>query len=86
MLCTYKLWAELCVSLWAENSIEDMLEQRRCGHLKNEFLYFVKDEAVAFMSLSFRYDYVERTNSSPVTIPITQVVFIYVKGLYMGKD
>jgi len=70
-------WAELCVALWSDNVVEDMLEERRNGELQNEFLYMADDEAVAFMSLSLRYDYVEGTDSNPVG---------YLEGIYVKPD
>lgn len=74
-------WAELCVALWPEITKEDMLAERTVGNLPNEFLYLINDEAVAFISLSLRYDYVEGTDSSPVGY----LEGIYVKPEFRGK-
>lgn len=71
------LWAELCCALWPENSPEDMLAERKAGKLPHEFLYLQAGEAVAFLSLSLRSDYVEGTNSSPVG---------YVEGIYVKPE
>jgi len=72
-----KDWAELCVALWSDNTMEAMLVERESGELPNEYLYFVEIEAVAFMSLSLRHDYVEGTDSSPVG---------YLEGIYVKPD
>ncbi|MCL2003868.1 MAG: GNAT family N-acetyltransferase [Oscillospiraceae bacterium] len=68
-------WAELCVALWPENTVEDIFRERSGGRLlQNEFLYMDGGEAVAFLSLSLRRDYVEGTDSSPVG---------YLEGIYV---
>jgi len=73
-------WAALCVALWPDNTPEDMLEERANDELPNEYLYYEKNEAVAFISLSLRNDYVEGTESSPVGY----LEGIYVKPQYRG--
>ncbi|MCL2396791.1 MAG: GNAT family N-acetyltransferase [Defluviitaleaceae bacterium] len=70
-------WAQLCVDLWPDNSVEAMLYERANGMLPNEFLYYAEDEAVAFVSLSLRHDYVEGTETSPVG---------YLEGIYVKPD
>jgi len=70
------VWAQMCVELWEDNSVENMLNERADGELENEFLYYLADEAVAFLSLSLRYDYVEGTDSSPVG---------YIEGIYVRE-
>ena len=72
-----KDWAELCVALWSDNTMEAMLEERESGKFPNEYLYFVEIESVAFMSLSLRHDYVEGTDSNPVG---------YLEGIYVKPD
>ena len=72
-----KLWADLCVALWPEAKCEEMLQERAKGTLPYEFLFFVNSEAVAFISLSLRYDYVEGTESSPVG---------YLEGIYVKPE
>jgi len=67
-------WAALCVALWPDHSIDEVLQARAGGTLPNEFLYYIADEAVAFLSLSLRYDYVEGTDTSPVG---------YLEGIYV---
>ena len=71
-------WAELCVALWPEHTVEDMLRERSGGGLlQNEFLYMSGGEAAAFLSLSLRHDYVEGTDSSPVG---------YLEGIYVKPE
>ena len=66
-------WAALCVALWPHTSLEEHIEES----LPNEFLYYIEDEAVAFVSLSLRRDYVEGTDSSPVG---------YLEGIYVKPE
>jgi len=70
-------WAKMCVALWPELSVEEVLKMNHEGLFKNEFLYIENDEAVAFLSLSLRNDYVEGTDSSPVG---------YIEGIYVAPD
>jgi len=70
-------WAKLCVALWPDNTIGDMLDELHKGELPNEFLYYADNEAVAFISLSLRHDYVEGTESSPVG---------YLEGIYVKPN
>lgn len=70
-------WAELCASLWPHRSIEYFLRSENVNHFKDAFLYYIHDEAVAFMNLSLRNDYVEGTNSSPVG---------YLEGIYVKPE
>jgi aminoglycoside 6'-N-acetyltransferase I len=72
-----KEWAKLCVALWSDNTTDDMLEELHSGKLPNEYLYMVESEAVAFISLSLRHDYVEGTDSNPVG---------YLEGIYVKPD
>ena len=67
-------WAEMCVALWTDLTVDSVLRMNHEGFFKNEFLYFEGDEAVAFISLSLRGDYVEGSNGSPVG---------YIEGLYV---
>lgn len=76
-----QVWAALCVALWPDECAENLLEQRARGELPNEFLYLIGDQAVAFLSLSLRHDYVEGTDSSPVGY----LEGIYVKPEYRGR-
>ena len=70
-------WAKLCVALWSDNTTDDMLKEFHSGELPNEYLYMMGSEAVAFISLSLRHDYVEGTDSSPVG---------YWEGIYVKPD
>jgi aminoglycoside 6'-N-acetyltransferase I len=70
-------WAELSLALWPEVAKEELLKERALGNLVNEFLYLYNDEAVAFISLSLRFDYVEGTNTSPVA---------YLEGIYVKPE
>jgi aminoglycoside 6'-N-acetyltransferase I len=70
-------WAELCVALWPDTTIDGMLDERTNGRLPNEFLYYAEGRAAAFISLSLRHDYVEGTDSCPVG---------YIEGIYVMPD
>ena len=70
-------WAELCASLWPHHTIESFIQEREKNRYQNEFLYYDNDEAVAFISLSLRHDYVEGTESSPVG---------YLEGIYVKPE
>ena len=72
-----KAWAELCVELWPELTVDSVVRMCHEGLFKNEFLYVEEGEAAAFLSLSLRSDYVEGTESSPVG---------YVEGLYVRPE
>lgn len=67
-------WAKLCVSLWPDTDIEAILAE---SEPQEDFLYFVGEEAVAFISLSLRHDYVEGTETSPVG---------YLEGIYVKPE
>ena len=60
------IWAQMCTKLYKESSFEIFLAERKKGLLANEYLYFLDNEIVAFISLSLRSDYVEGTTTSPV--------------------
>ena len=70
-------WAEMCVALWTELTVDEVLRMSHEGLFKNEFLYFEGEEAAAFLSLSLRSDYVEGTTSCPVA---------YIEGLYVKPE
>ena len=72
-----KAWAEMCVALWPDLTVDSVLRMNHEGLFKNEFLYFEGDEAVAFLSLSLRSDYVEGSDSNPVG---------YIEGLYVKPE
>jgi len=72
-----KAWAELCVELWPDLTVDSALRMSYEGLFKHEFLYFENDEPIAFISLSVRNDYVEGTDSSPVG---------YIEGLYVKPE
>ena len=63
---TEKAWAEMCVALWPGDSFDDWIQEGRDKDYENEFVYIINDEAVAFLNVSLRSDYVEGTGSSPV--------------------
>ena len=69
-----KAWAELCVELWPDLTVDSALRMSHEGTFKNEFLYLEEGEPVAIINLSVRNDYVEGTDSSPVG---------YIEGLYV---
>ena len=69
--------AELCASLWPHNTVKHFIHGRNNGDFQNEYLYYINDEAVAFMSLSLRNDYVEGTSSSPVG---------YLEGIFVKPE
>ena len=70
-------WAKMCVALWPDLTVEEVLKMNHEGLFKNEFLYIENGESVAFLSLSLRSDYVEGTDSSPVG---------YIEGIYVAPD
>ena len=71
-------WAELCNSLWPHRLAEYFNDNREnANHFQNAFLYYVQGEAVAFINLSLRNDYVEGTSSSPVG---------YLEGIYVKPE
>ncbi|MCL2362002.1 MAG: GNAT family N-acetyltransferase [Defluviitaleaceae bacterium] len=71
-------WANLNAALWPKTTASDALKDRAAGNLPNEYLYYINDEAAAFISLSLRRDYVEGTDESPVGY----LEAIYVKPEY----
>jgi len=70
-------WAEMCVELWQDLTVDAVLRMSHEGLFKNEFLYFDENEPAAFLSLSLRSDYVEGTTSCPVA---------YIEGLYVKPE
>ena len=70
-------WAELCTALWPHHTVESWVQRRDAGKAPHEYLYVDGEEAVAFLSLSLRFDYVEGTDSSPVG---------YVEGIYVKPN
>jgi len=74
-------WAQLCAALWPDDPVAAWLARRNAGQNPHEYLYVMGEEAVAFISLSLRHDYVEGTDSSPVGY----VEGIYVKPGWRGK-
>ena len=71
------VWAEMCVELWQDLTVDSVLRMCYEGLFKNEFLFFEQDKPAAFLSLSLRSDYVEGTTSSPVA---------YIEGLYVKPE
>ena len=70
-------WAEMCVELWPELTVDTVLKLSHDGLFKNEFLYYDDGKLAAFLSLSLRSDYVEGTNSRLVG---------YIEGLYVKPE
>ena len=70
-------WAELRVALWPEEVLSDLIIEGRKIGFENQFLYVVNGEAVAFISLALRHDYVEGTKTSPVG---------YIEGIYVMPE
>ena len=71
-----KEWIELCIALWPDTTPQDLIEGRATYKL-SDFLYYISDEAVAFISLSIRHEYVPGTETSPVG---------YLEGIYVKPD
>jgi len=71
------VWAEMCVALWPDLTVDEVLRMNHEGLFKNEFLYFEGSEPVAFLSLSLRSDYVEGSDSSPVG---------YIEGIFVKPE
>ena len=68
------IWAEMCIELWQDLTVDSVLRMFHEGMFKNQFLYYKDGNPAAFLSLSLRSDYVEGTNTSPVG---------YIEGLYV---
>ena len=72
-----KAWADMCVALWPELTVDTVIRMSHEGLFKNEFMYFEDGEPAAFLSLSLRSDYVEGSSSCPVG---------YIEGLYVKPE
>ena len=72
-----RTWAELCTALWPGDSIEEWIQDGQSNGYENQFLYMLDGEAVAFISLSLRHDYVEGRETSPVG---------YLEGIYVKPE
>jgi aminoglycoside 6'-N-acetyltransferase I len=72
-----RAWAELCIELWPELTIDEVLRLSHEGLFKNEFMYIEDNKHAAFLSLSLRSDYVEGTNSRLTG---------YIDGLYVRPE
>ena len=42
-----KTWAELCVALWPEQSLDDLIKEGRKSGFRNQFLYLINGEELA---------------------------------------
>jgi aminoglycoside 6'-N-acetyltransferase I len=71
--------AEMYTELFPDDNTDpaEWIEEWESGGLPHEFLYLADGEAVAFVSLALRHDYVEGTDSSPVG---------YLEGIYVKPD
>jgi len=63
---TEKEWAEMCVALCPVDSYDEWIQEGRDKNYEDEFVYLHNGEAVAFLNVSLRNDYVEGTSSNPV--------------------
>jgi len=72
-----RAWAELCAALWPGDSVDEWIQEGRESELEHQFLYQIEGEAIAFMSLSLRHDYVEGSETSPVG---------YLEGIYVKPE
>lgn len=70
-------WAALCIELWPDHELEDFLKEWYEKALPYEYIYYLNDTPIAFLSLSIRLDYVEGCNSSPVA---------YLEGIYVKPN
>ncbi|MCL2386572.1 MAG: GNAT family N-acetyltransferase [Defluviitaleaceae bacterium] len=72
-------WATLCDALWPDedSTIRSWIEDWQIGDFPHEFLYYHNNEAIAFISLDIRSEYVEGTKGFPVG---------YVEGIYVKPD
>lgn len=68
-----KDWISLCTALWSDTTADDLREGYQTYKL-SDFLYYKDKEAIAFISLSIRHEYVPGTKSSPVG---------YLEGIYV---
>ena len=71
-----KEWIKLCIALWPDATAESLREAYNTYKL-SDFLYYTEDEAVAFISLSLRHEYVIGTETSPVG---------YLEGIYVMPE
>ena len=71
-----KEWIKLCIALWPDTTAQDLMEERTTYKL-SDFLYYIDNEAVAFISLSIRHEYVPGTETSPVG---------YLEGVYVKPE
>jgi len=69
-------WIELCKALWPDTTAQDLIEGRAAYKL-SDFLYYTGNEAVAFISLSMRHEYVPGTQTTPVG---------YLEGIYVKPE
>jgi len=78
-------WLEMAIDLWPEEQPEDMPEillgLQKDPKNKNFICRSDTDEAIGFINLSIRTDYVEGSDSSPVGY----VEGVYVKPAYRGS-
>jgi aminoglycoside 6'-N-acetyltransferase I len=74
-----KIWAELCVALWPEDTFDSFIKWGHKTNYENVFLYIVKDEVVACLWLSLRHEYVGGTVSHEDSRPVGFLEGIYVK-------
>lgn len=75
-------WATLCNNLWAEVTVEAMIDEFANGKYQNEYLFKLNNEYIGFISLSIRNEYVEgKINANPVGY----LEGIYVKPKYRRK-
>ena len=69
-------WAQMCVELYKESSVDIFIEERKDNRFPYEYLYYDDNDCVGLLSLSLRNDYVEGTTTSPVA---------YIEGIYVGS-
>jgi len=75
------VWAEMCVALWPDDSLDEWIQDGRDDGFENQFLYMIDAAAAAFISLSLRHDYVEGTSTNPVGY----LEAIYVKPEFQNR-
>ena len=70
-------WLALCVALWPDYTVEEILCLKAEGKFPSDFLYIKGTKTVGFISLALRHDYVAGTHSSPVG---------YIEGIYIVPE
>lgn len=75
-------WAQMCLKLWPDHTLDEFITERANNQMPYEFLYYQNNQSIAFISLSLRHDYIEGVES----IPAAYLEGIYVEPEYRGQQ